>query len=151
MNSVVQAAEKKNVSGSIKNKQMISNVVSTPGDDPKHVIIQSVIADIITSSDPDWNDVEAMAYEQSDRVAGSGSRKGYLVVRHKNGDESYLKYEGNDKMTADDRGAWEVSSEGDIHVIGGTGKFKDMKGNGKYKGKTNPKGSSVNWEATMEY
>jgi len=35
-------------------------------------------------------------------------------------------------------------------VVGGTGKFKDMRGSGTYKGKTTPKGSQVNWEVTIE-
>ncbi len=149
--SSVQAAEKKNISGTKNTKQLISRVVSYPGDDSKHVINQTVREDAITSSDPDWNDMEAVAYEQSDHAAGTGSHKGYLTIHHKNGDESYLKYEGTDKMAGGEGGAWEVSSEGKIQITGGTGKFKDMKGSGRYTGKTTAKGSAVNWEVRVEY
>jgi len=149
--SSVQAAEKKNISGTKVTKRLISRCTVNPGDDPRHVITQVVREDTITSSDQDWNDVEAVSYEQADHIAGSGSHKGYIVIRHKGGDESYVIYHGTDKLASGEGGAWEVSSEGEIQFIGGTGKYKDMKGSGKYKGKTTAKGSLVNWEATLEY
>jgi hypothetical protein len=37
-----------------------------------------------------------------------------------------------------------------IQVTGGTGKFKDLRGSGVYKGKTTQKGSQVNWEVVIE-
>ena len=90
-----------------------------------------------------------MLYEQQDRTAGSGSDKGYVTVTHPNGDKSYLKFEGTNKLVKGGS-AWKVSSEGRIWITGGTGKFKDMKGNGSYKGTATPKGSTINWEAEVQ-
>jgi hypothetical protein len=146
----VQAGEKKKISGTKTTKRIVSRTNSFPADDPKHVLSQTVREDLIAGSDPDWNDTEAVAYEQSDYVAGNGSHKGYLIVRHKSGDESHLKYQGSDKISAQDNGSWEVVSEGEIQIVGGTGKFKDMRGSGTYKGKSTPKGSQVTWEVTIE-
>ena len=92
-----------------------------------------------------------MVYEQSDQVAGSGSHGGYLTILHKNKDESYVKFEGTNKMAVKEGGTWEVSSEGKLQFTGGTGKFKNIKGTGNYKGKTTEKGLIVSWEATIEY
>jgi len=146
----VQAGDKKMISGTKVTKRIVSRTNSFPADDPKHVLSQTVREDTITSVDPDWSDMVAIAYEQSDNLAGSGSHKGYLIVRHKSGDESYLTYQGFDKLSTQDKGSWEVLSEGEIQIIGGTGKFKDLRGGGTYKGKATPKGSLVNWEVTIE-
>jgi hypothetical protein len=146
----VRTNEKKKISGTKTTKRLVSRTNSFPADDPKHVLSQTVREDSISSSDPDWSDMEAVVYEQSDYIAGTGSHKGYLIVRHKGGEESYLKYQGSDKFSAQDNGSWEVSSDGEIQIVGGTGKFKDLRGSGTYKGKTTPKGSQVNWEVTIE-
>lgn len=150
VSSSVQATEKKSISGTKVTKRIISRNTVHPGDDPRHLMTQTVREDAVTSSDTDWNDMEAISYEQAEHTDGNGSHGGYLIIHHKNGDETFVKYQGTDKMTAGG-GAWEVSSEGEIQFIGGTGAFKNVKGNGKYKGKSSAKGSIVNWEATLEY
>jgi hypothetical protein len=146
--SPASAAERM-ISGTAITKRVISRSISFPGDDPRHAIVQTVREDAITSSDPAWNEAEGLAYEQSDNASAGGSHRGYLVIRHKNGDESHLKYEGADKITGEGS-AREVSIEGSIRIKGGTGKFKGVKGIGKYKGKATATGSVVNWEATLE-
>lgn len=144
------AAEKKSISGTKTTKRVVSREMIYPGDDPRHVMTLLVREDVISSPDPDWNDLEATAYEEGDHGGEAGSHKGYLVVRHKNGDLSYLRYQGSDKIAATADGGWEVSSEGKMQIAGGTGAYKDTKGSGKYKGKTTPKTSVVTWEGTIE-
>src|SRR3990172_48078 len=100
-------------------------------------------------TDPDWNDLDVLMNEQSDRIAGSGSHRGYLTITHKNGDETYLKFEGTNKMVKDGK-EWEASSEGRLQITGGTGRFKDAKGTGSYTGRATAKGSTVNWEVEAE-
>ena len=146
----VQAAEKKKISGVSKTKRLISQTVSYPGDDPRHMIVQTVREEKLTSSDADWNDLDVLMIEQADRLAGSGAHKGYLTITHKNGDETYIRFEGANKMDKDGKD-WEVSSEGKLQITGGTGKFKDAKGTGSYTGKATAKGSVVNWEVDAEY
>ncbi len=145
------ASEKKHITGTAKSKRPVSRAISFPGDDAKHVIANSVSIETISSPDPDWNDIEATMYELSDQRADGGSHKGYIVFRHKNGDESYVKFEGTNKLVAGDGGKFEASFEGKVQSTGGTGKFKGIKGTGSYKGTANAAGSITSWEMDIEY
>jgi hypothetical protein len=146
-----QAAEKKKISGTYKLGQVVSMTTAYPGDDPKHELVQLMRRDTINSSDPNFNDIESMLYEQEDNVAGSGSHRGYTLHLHKNGERSYGVYEGTHKMTVKEGGAWEVTFEGKWQWTGGTGMFKNLKGNFVYKGKNTPEGGLSNWEGEAEY
>jgi hypothetical protein len=95
----VQAAEKKRLTWTNKRGPIITYTIVYPGDDPKYTIGQSVRMDTTTSQDPDYNDAQSLVYSQSDDVAGSGSHRGYIKRVHKNGDETYTKYEGTHKRT----------------------------------------------------
>ena len=107
--------------------------------------------DTTTSPDPDYNDSQLLVYGQSDSVAGSGSHRGYNKRIFKNGDETYGKYEGTHKRTSKEGGAWEEISAGKWQVIGGTGKFKNIKGSGTYKGKRTAEGGTTEFEGEVEY
>jgi hypothetical protein len=143
------SAAEKTISGTATTKRLISRSILVPGDEPRHAIVQTVREDAILSSDPAWNDAQGLAYEQSDNAAMGGSHRGYLVIHHKNGDESHLKYEGTEKIVGDGPSR-EVSFEGTIQLKGGTGKFRGVKGAGKYQGKATASGSMVNWQVTLE-
>ena len=41
--------------------------------------------------------------------------------------------------------------EGTWKMTGGTGKFKNIKGSGTYRGKATAEGSSTEWEGEVEY
>jgi hypothetical protein len=41
--------------------------------------------------------------------------------------------------------------EGTFKVIGGTGKFKNIKGGGTYRGKATAEGASTEFEGDVEY
>ena len=149
ISSAAQASEKKKVSGTSK-AHVISLTISEPGDKPHHTIAQTVREETLTSTDADWNNVKALMVDQSDLVAGSGSLKGYMRIIHNNGDESYGTYAGTNKLTKAGA-AWEVAVEGTMQFNGGTGKFKDLKGSGSYKGTSTPTGSTYTWESEVEY
>jgi hypothetical protein len=149
-----QAAEKKKIMGTNKQGPPISRTVVAPGpgDDPKHELVVLMIRrDTTTSSDPDWNETEQIVYEQSDEVAGTGTHRGYYRRLHKNGDIDYGPYEGTHKTTVKEDGSWETTWEGTWKTIGGTGKFKNMKGSGTYRGKATAEGSSTEFEGEEEY
>ena len=145
-----QAAEKKKIMGTNKHGPFISSTVVPlgPGDDPKHeLIVLRIRRDTTTSSDPDWNDTEQIVYDQVDQVAGTGTHSGYYVRFHKNGDTEYGTYEGTHKTTVKEDGSWEMSTwEGTYKIIGGTGKFKNIKGSGTYRGKATAEGASTEFE-----
>ena len=60
---------------------------------------------------------------------------GYYTNLLKNGDTEYGLYEGTFKTTFKEDGSWETTTwEGTFKVIGGTGKLKNIKGSGTYRG-----------------
>ena len=150
-----QAAEKKQIMGTNKHGPLISRTVVPPGpgDDPKHELVALMIRrDTTTSSDPDWNETEVIHYEQDDQVAGTGTHRGYYVRLHKNGDIDYGPFEGTHKTSFKEDGSWEATTwEVTWKSIGGTGKFKNIKGSGTYRGKATAEGASTEWEGETEY
>jgi hypothetical protein len=151
-----QAAEKKKIMGTHKSGPVISHTVVPlgPGDDPKHeLVVLDIHRDTTTSSDPDWNEAEHIVYEQHDQVAGTGTHWGYDTNLFKNGDIEYGTYEGTFKTTFKEDGSWkETTWEGTFKVIGGTGKFKNIKGSGTYRGKaTAAEGAITEFEGEVEY
>jgi hypothetical protein len=151
-----QAAEKKKIMGTHKSGPVISHTVVPlgPGDDPKHeLVVLEIHRDNTTSSDPDFNEAEHIVYEQHDSVAGTGTHRGYYTNRLKNGDTEYGSFEGTFKSTFKEDGSWEMTMwEGIYKVIGGTGKFKNIKGSGTYRGKaTAEEGALTEFEGEVEY
>jgi hypothetical protein len=150
----VQAAEKKKITGTHKSGPVISHTVVPlgPGDDPKHeLVVLEIHRDTTTSSDPDFNEAEHTVYEQRDSVAGTGTHRGYYTNLLKNGDTEYGLYEGTFKTTFKEDGSWETTWEGTVKVAGGTGKFKNIKGSGTYRGKATAEGASTEFEGEAEY
>jgi len=150
-----QAPEKKKIMGTNKHGPWISKTVVPPGpgDDPKHELVALQIRrDTTTSPDPEWNGTEQIVYDQSDSVAGTGTHRGYYVRLHKNGDIDYGPYEGTHKTTNKEDGSFlEATWEGTYKITGGTGKFKNVKGSGTYRGKATAEGASTDFEGEVEY
>jgi hypothetical protein len=149
-----QAPEKKKVMGTDKYAPPISRTVVSlgPGDDPKHELVALVInRATCTSPDPDDNESEVINYEQDDQVAGTGTHRGYYVRTHKNGETDYGTYEGTHKTTVKEDGSWETTWEGTWKSCGGTGKYKNYKGGGTYRGKATAQESINEWEGETEY
>jgi hypothetical protein len=142
---------KKKIMGTNKEGPPMSRTVVSPGDDPKHELVLSIRRDITTSSDADWNETEQIVYEQGDSVAGTGTHRAYFRRLHKNGETDYGPYEGTHKTTVKEDGSWETTWEGTYKVTGGTGKFKNSKGSGTYRGKATAEGASTDWEGEVEY
>jgi hypothetical protein len=149
-----QAGEKKKITGTNKIGPPIFHTVVPlgPGDDPKHeLVVLEIHRDTTTSSDPDFNEAEHTVYEQRDSVAGTGTHRGYYTNLLKNGETEYGLYEGTFKTTVKEDGSWEATWEGTWKALGGTGKFKNIKGGGTYRGKATAEGASNEWEGEVEY
>ena len=143
---------KKKITGTNKHTAPISRTVVSLGDDPKHeLVVLEIGRQTTTSSDPDWNETEQFDYTQADQVAGTGTHRGYFRRLYKNGETSYGSYEGMHKTTVKDDGSWEATWEGTWKFNGGTGKFKNIKGGGTYRGKATAQESSTEFEGEVEY
>jgi hypothetical protein len=92
-----------------------------------------------------------IVYQQSDEVAGTGTHRGYFRRLFKNGDTDFGSYEGTIKRTVKEDASWEAMWEGTSKVTGGTGKFKNIKGGGTYRGKATAEGASTEFELEVEY
>jgi hypothetical protein len=53
--------------------------------------------------------------------------------------------------TVKEDGSWERTWEGTFKLTGGTGKFKNIKGGGTYRGKATAEGASTEFEGEVEY
>ena len=73
---------------------------------------------------------------------GTGTSHGYYIDTMANGDKSFVKWQGTDSMKEGSSGKWSY--------VGGTGKFKGLKGGGTYKGKMAEDGS-VTFDVEGEY
>lgn len=142
---------KKKVAYTKKMKQELSNLVTNIGDVPEHQLTHYVRISSINYSDPDFGPSENLEYGQSDHIHGSGSHRGYSDVHFKNGDTIYNKWEGTHQTTVKEGGAWETNYEGKFEATGGTGKFKNIKGGGIYKGAITEKGITEEGEYEVEY
>jgi len=129
--SVSAWAEKKSVTYTTKMGPVLSRTVSNPGARAGHELIQQVRHDMTSSSDPDWDGTALTNSSQSDLTAGSGTVAGYAVRTHKNGDQTFYKYQG--KLAAVGEGtARQTTGEGTVDLIGGTGKFANARGTGTW-------------------
>jgi hypothetical protein len=100
-----------------------------------------------TSPDPDWNEVPALNYGQSDLVAGSGTVSGYAIRTHKNGDKTFYRYQGKIRAVTEGSAKY-TAGEGTVDLIGGTGKFANAKGTGTWK---SDKGGPATVKMDLEY
>jgi hypothetical protein len=145
-------AQQKKITGTNKLGPVISRTVVSLGDDPKHELVVLLIRrDTTTSSDPDLNESESIFYEQTDSIAGTGTNRGYFRRLFKNGNTWYGTYEGTHKTTVKEDGSRETTWEGTAKIIGGAGKFKNVKGVGTYRGKRTAEGASTEFENEVEY
>jgi len=107
--------------------------------------------DPVKSASPDFNIVEERIYDQSETIAGDGKHRGVAIDKFKNGDIAINEYEGTHKVVTKGNDDWEVHYEGKFKFIGGTGKFKNLKGGGTYKGHITPKSLKEEDEAEVTY
>lgn len=145
--STTAAAEKKSITYTNQVGPVLSRTVAAPGDKPDHEIVQATRQDMTTSPDPDWNEVPALNYGQSDLVGGSGTVSGYVVRTHKNGDKTFYSYQGKIRAVTEG-GARYTVGEGTVDLIGGTGKFAKARGSGTW---TAGKGGTAAIRMDVEY
>ena len=133
------AAEKKQVTWStVFGPVLQRSEVKSAG----HVMSLQTRQDITSSSDPDWDGAVFVVSGVADVLDGNGPISGCGTRTHKNGDQSFICYQGTTKRSGD-----AVAAEGTVELRGGTGKFANLKGKGTFTGTA--KGATVT--AEVEY
>jgi hypothetical protein len=102
----------------------------------KHEITQVVALGHPKFSDPDFKVKEEWSYVQSDTINGSGTDGGYFVEIHEDGSQTYGTFQSTSKTSTMPDGSWEASFEGTYRYTGGSGKYRNIKGGGTFKGKS---------------
>jgi hypothetical protein len=134
-----QAAEKKDQTYVKTNFRTASKTVAIVGDVPNHEISQELSIADIKYSNPDFKIKNEWTYIHSDTIDGTGKQTGYYFDTHEDDSTSYGSFQGTIKTTSQADGSWESTWEGTYQYQGGSGKFKNLKGSGKYKGKATSK------------
>ena len=145
------AAEKKKFTINTTIKANRSNEIVYLEDKPRHELTQTVSERNMTSTNPDFNDMEVINYSQSDSIAGTGTHRGYSFYYHKKGDKAFTKWEGTHKTSIKEDKSWETIIEGKIEFIGGTGMFENIEGGGTYNCSATAKGGTCDAELEAEY
>jgi hypothetical protein len=107
--------------------------------------------DPITTRSPEFDIIEARITNQDDTVSGDGRHRGVEIDIFSNGDTAINVYEGTHKVITKQGGAWEVNYDGQYEFVGGTGRFKNLKGQGTYRGHITPEGLTEEDEAEVTY
>ena len=131
VNSTADAAEKSEQTY-IKNNFITASKTTLPLGEGHEVAQELSIADIKYSTD--FNTKNEWAYIHTYTINGSGTQSGYYVDTHEDGTQTYGTFEGTIETIAKPDGSWKSHWEGKYKYIGGTGKFKNIKGNGEYTG-----------------
>lgn len=104
------------------------------GDAPGHELARLSYRDSKVTA-TGWDFIEERGINQDDQVDGTGKHKGIAANIMRNGDTIFQVYEGTHKTTTKEGGAWETNYQGTMEFRGGTGKYKNAKGKGSYKGR----------------
>jgi hypothetical protein len=145
----VYAAETKSFKWTHTARQTVSETKSTPV--PDHELVQGIYIDPIKTKSPEFDIVEARIINQDDTVSGDGRHRGVEIDIFSNGDTAINNFEGTHKVITKEGGAWEVKYEGRFEFVGGTGRFKNIKGHGTYRGHITPEGLTEEDEAEVTY
>jgi hypothetical protein len=133
------AAEKKELTYVKTYSKSISKSSFNIDDVPNHEVMQEVLLQQSKYSGSDFKPVEEWIHVQTDQTDGSGSHKGNFFLILQGGDQTYGTFDGKHKTVVQKDGAWASTWEGTYRYLGGTGKYKNIKGAGTYKGRASPK------------
>lgn len=116
------------------NPRVITRSIMPLIDADNHEVGQEVVLSEIKFSHPAFKVKQEWVYSQFDFVGGSGPHRGIFVDVHEDGSQTFGTFEGGQKTVSNADGSWSSTWEGTYEYTGGTGKFKNIKGQGRYKG-----------------
>ena len=113
-------ADKKKISGTFKSQRLGRSKI--PVAEPKAKGYMTVRNSVLKSANPDWNN--ASFFEVTlDKSILEQTQRGYGVITHPGGDQTFIEYEGKVTSTS---GA-NSTGENKGFFIGGAGKFKGIR------------------------
>ena len=150
---IAGAAEKREQTFVKSNFKTVYRTVHAVDDVPNHEVVQEMTVADIRISNPDFKTKEEWAYVHSDLVNGNGPHSGYFFDTQEDGSITYGTFKGMVKTTTKADGSWESTWEGTYQYLGGSGKFKNLKGNGTYKGRVSSQNPAIHEEGreTVQY
>ena len=133
------------MSGSFTGQTRVETTIRL-SDVPGHELRIAEITGSQRSTDENWNNARLVYWGVLDLVNGSGTQRGDYVNERANGERECGTFEG--KVTT---AQGQTTLEGTWEAISGTGKFKGMKAQDKYKGRmTSPSEVEMSWEGHYE-
>ena len=150
--TVAEAGEKKKFNYTKNARQTVVETKMAVGGIPERELVQGIYIDSCQSPDRDFEGMKERVYNQDENGAGgNGMHRGYSIDELKSGDQIFQRYEGTHKLVVKDGGAWEVNYQGKAEIIGGTGKYKNARGQLKYKGRFTADGMTEENTGDIEY
>ncbi len=130
---------------------MASRAILFLDDTPKHTLeLVSHFWSVKCEDFPQMDGARITVYATRDNVAGSGTSAGFSTWETKEGDKIFTKFSHPTEMKLLEGGSWEAPYSGVWEYLGGTGKFKGIKGKGTFTGKLTPEGAApLKWEADI--
>jgi hypothetical protein len=144
------AAAAQKVAGINKDYQRLSETTANVPDKPGHTLKQVTIVWKTVSANPEFGEAWTSGVAQQDNIGTDSTERGYGTNHFQNGDVNYIGWEGAAKTAKNDSGDFETVAQGKFTWLGGTGKFKTIKGSGTYTCKFTPKGGQCDWEGEPE-
>jgi hypothetical protein len=134
-----------NMTGHFTGNYTVQTVVACQ-DTPDHVMTLAEVHATQSCSDEMFNNTKHTGWGTTDLTKGHGHQRGYFINEHPNGDRESGTFEG--KISTSNG---QVTSEGTWTYTHGTGKFKGISGNGKFKGRmTSPTQVEMSWEGNYQ-
>lgn len=150
--TVAEAGEKKKFNYTKNARLTVVETKMAVGGIPERELVQGIYIDSCQSSDREFDGMKERVYNQDENGAGGdGKHRGYSIDELKSGDQIFQRYEGTHKLVVKDGGAWEVNYLGKAEIIGGTGKYKNARGQIKYKGRFTADGMTEEDIGEIEY
>jgi hypothetical protein len=150
LSGCLPAAAVEKVVGVNKDFNGLSETTANVPDKPGHTFKQNTLVWKTVSSNPNFGEAWTSAVAQQDNIGNDTTERGYGTNHYQSGDVNYFNWEGAGKTTKKDGGDFEIAAQGKFTWLGGTGKFKAIKGSGTYTCKFTPKGGQCDWEGEPE-
>jgi hypothetical protein len=144
------AAEKKTVICNNKFGPILQRLALPVADRAGHEIGTQTRQGASSSPDPDWDGSTVTGIGQFDMVNGSGQVWGYNVRTFKSGDKVFTKFKFSLKKNSEGDQT-QGMAEGAAEILGGTGKFENIKGSVTFTGQLGPAGGSFTETLEVEY
>ncbi len=124
-------------SGTKRSKAAPYQEAIKPGDRPDHELQLAIRVHTISSKHPDFNGSEQTVYALQDAYDKSGTSVGYFMYTLSNGDKVWARFDSI-YATVTAEGSWEVTYQGVLRFVNGTGKYANIRGGGHYEGRIRP-------------